>query len=639
MAAGIFLFDKFLPEEQNWLFMWGAFFILFLLLCASFYFYEWRKRWIFGCLASLLFFLCGGFRLLYQRTVVEYKWADVPEAYVGVVQTVPEIRGKTVRAEVYVEAKYIERGKTEPVGRTILLSWMPDSLHESLSCGDRLCFFAKISRPFSAEELTGFDYADYLMRKGISGTALAYVGNWRRLGQKVSLTFLQRARICQQRVVDIYRSWRLDEDVMAVVSALTIGDKSELTSELKAVYSAAGASHVLALSGLHIGILSGLLWIFLYPLTYLKQGRKLLAVCVACLLWGFAYLSGLSASVVRAVVMGSLYVLASLCTEERFSGGHSLILAAFLMLLYNPFYLFDVSFQLSFAAVFSILAFYPLCVQLITIKNRVLRYLWNLLCLSFSAQLGTLPLVLTYFGAFPTYFLLANLVVSPLAVCILALTLASLIFMSLPFVGAWFIMLLNVVTSLLNQCMWEVQHLSGAQVTSVYLSFGQACLLTGVLVCFYLCWKSGIYRKAHDWIRLLTACSAFVLFCWCKQFQSVPEYLYFFRSEVYTGKGHSVSVHTSDTGLMRIKNIRVGIFDDDSWKGCESLHKLPLDYAYVCRGFKGSLKQLHKLFSIRRVILDASLSDGYRKMLIKECQLLKISYTDLSARGSYSIVL
>ena len=144
---------------------------------------------------------------------------------------------------------------------------------------------------------------------------------------------MQRAKVYQQKVVDVYRSWRLEEDVQAVVSALTIGEKSELTPELKAVYSAAGASHVLALSGLHVGIFSCiLLWLF-YPLTYLKHGRKMLALLVVCLLWGFAFISGLSSSVVRAVVMYSLYTLASFCLEERFSGIHSLIMAAFLMLV------------------------------------------------------------------------------------------------------------------------------------------------------------------------------------------------------------------------------------------------------------------------------------------------------------------
>lgn len=188
---------------------------------------------------------------------------------------------------------------------------MPDSLQKSLSCGDNLCFYARVTRPFSEKKLTGFDYADYLLRKGISGTALAYAGHWHRLNKKSSLGLLQQARLCQQKVVEIYRNWPLDEEVRSVVSALTIGDKSELTAELEEVYSAAGASHVLALSGLHIGILSGLLCVFLYPLTYLRHGRRLLSVCVILLLWGFAYVSGLSASVVRAVVMCSLYVLGS----------------------------------------------------------------------------------------------------------------------------------------------------------------------------------------------------------------------------------------------------------------------------------------------------------------------------------------
>lgn len=229
-------------------------------------------------------------------------------------------------------------------------------------------FLCKSFISFSEKELTRFDYGDYLLRKSISGTALAYAGNWRCTGKPRSLSVSQLAKVCQQQVVDVYRSWGFDQDVQAVVSALTIGEKTDLTPELKAMYSAAGVSHVLALSGLHVGILSCiLLWLF-YPLTYLKHGRKILAFLVVCLLWLFAFISGLSSSVVRAVVMYSLYTFASFCSEERFSGMHSLVLAAFLMLIYNPFFLFDISFQLSFTAVFSILAFYPLFSRWLCIK-------------------------------------------------------------------------------------------------------------------------------------------------------------------------------------------------------------------------------------------------------------------------------
>lgn len=587
----------------------------------------------------MAFFLWGGISVVHQRETVQYDWDGEPAIYKGIVESVPEVRGKTFRAEVRVDVQRLSNGNWKRIDRNILLSWMPDSLSKPLACGDSVCFYAKVSYPFSEKELTRFDYGDYLLRKSISGTALAYAGNWRCTGKPRSLSVSQLAKVCQQQVVDVYRSWGLDQDVQAVVSALTIGEKTDLTPELKAMYSAAGVSHVLALSGLHVGILSCiLLWLF-YPLTYLKHGRKILPFLVVCLLWFFAFISGLSSSVVRAVVMYSLYTFASFCSEERFSGMHSLVLAAFLMLIYNPFFLFDISFQLSFTAVFSILAFYPLFSRWLCIKNCVLRYVWNTLSLSVSAQLGTLPFILYYFGSFPTYFLLANLVVVILAGGILMLTLVALCVASVPMVGSTVMTLLEWCTSVLNESTRWVQQLDGSQITSVYLSSSQACLLTAVIICFYLCWASGIHRKASDWIRLLMVCNLFVVVSCVEYTGKAPEQLYFFRSEVYTRKRDCVSTHRSETGLLCIRNVHIAVLDDARWRTCESSLRLPLEYAYICRGFKGSLSQLDKLFVIRQVILDSSLSDAFREKLIRECQLLKISYTDLSVHGSYSVVL
>lgn len=639
LATGIFLFDTLWPENFSWPY-WVAIWLLLVIVCGGvFWFSRWRWRWLFGVMAGMAFFLWGGISVLHQRETVQYDWDGEPAIYKGIVESVPEVRGKTFRAEVRVDVQRLSNGNWKRIDRNILLSWMPDSLSKPLACGDSVCFYAKVSYPFSEKELTRFDYGDYLLRKSISGTALAYAGNWRCTGKPRSLSVSQLAKVCQQQVVDVYRSWGLDQDVQAVVSALTIGEKTDLTPELKAMYSAAGVSHVLALSGLHVGILSCiLLWLF-YPLTYLKHGRKILPFLVVCLLWFFAFISGLSSSVVRAVVMYSLYTLASFCSEERFSGMHSLVLAAFLMLIYNPFFLFDISFQLSFTAVFSILVFYPLFSRWLCIKNCVLRYVWNTLSLSISAQLGTLPFILYYFGSFPTYFLLANLVVVILAGGILMLTLVALCVASVPMVGSTVMTLLEWCTSVLNESTRWVQQLDGSQITSIYLSSSQACLLTAVIICFYLCWASGIHRKASDWIRLLMVCNLFVVVSCVEYTGEAPEQLYFFRSEVYTRKKDCVSTHRSETGLLCIRNVHIAVLDDGRWRTCESLSRFPLEYAYICKGFKGSLSQLDKLFVIRQVILDSSLSDAFREKLIRECQLLKISYTDLSVHGSYSVVL
>ena len=639
LATGIFLFDTLWPKNFSWPY-WVAIWLLLVIVCGGvFWFSRWRWRWLFGVMAGMAFFLWGGISVVHQRETVQYDWDGEPAIYKGIVESVPEVRGKTFRAEVRVDVQRLSNGNWKRIDRNILLSWMPDSLSKPLACGDSVCFYAKVSYPFSEKELTRFDYGDYLLRKSISGTALAYAGNWRCTGKPRSLSVSQLAKVCQQQVVDVYRSWGFDQDVQAVVSALTIGEKTDLTPELKAMYSAAGVSHVLALSGLHVGILSCiLLWLF-YPLTYLKHGRKILAFLVVCLLWLFAFISGLSSSVVRAVVMYSLYTFASFCSEERFSGMHSLVLAAFLMLIYNPFFLFDISFQLSFTAVFSILAFYPLFSRWLCIKNCVLRYVWNTLSLSISAQLGTLPFILYYFGSFPTYFLLVNLVVVILAGGILMLTLVALCIASVPMVGSTVMTLLEWCTSVLNESTRWVQQLDGSQITSVYLSSSQACLLIAVIICFYLCWASGIHRKASDWIRLLMVCNLFVVVSCVEYTGEAPKQLYFFRSEVYTRKRDCVSTHRSETGLLCIRNVHIAVLDDARWRTCESLSRLPLEYAYICRGFKGSLSQLDKLFVIRQVILDSSLSDAFREKLIRECQLLKISYTNLSVHGSYSVVL
>ena len=170
----------------------------------------------------------------------------------------------------------------------------------------------------------------------------------------VQMSLKQKALRWRERVVSVFRSWQLTPDVQAVIAALTVGDKSGLSSDLKSSYSAAGTSHVLALSGLHVGLLSAILLLVLSPLRWVRGGRWLLVGVSVCVLWLFAFITGLSPSVVRAVSMFTFYEVAFILSESRFSGFYPLVLTAFCMLVYCPFYLFDVSFQLSFVAVFSL---------------------------------------------------------------------------------------------------------------------------------------------------------------------------------------------------------------------------------------------------------------------------------------------
>lgn len=509
LAAGIFLSDTLLAGCVSWTEMAVAFGFSVGLLFFFYRTFSYRYRMLFGVLCGISFMLLGGALALKSRSEIFFHWDGRKQVYSGVVESVPYFKGKTMRAEVFVSSVCNpgDTLKSRSVNRSVLLYWMPDSLAQPLRCGDSVCFYARIARPDFKE--AGFDYAEYLMRKGIAGTAVVYAGDWRRVHNGSGLTFRQKASVWQRQITDTYSSWGFSGDTLAVVSALTVGDTHELTPELKAVYNASGASHVLSLSGLHVGILAGILTGIFYPLCRRwRSGRQIVAFLVVVALWIFAVMSGLSPSMVRAVVMFSLYVAASLFTRERFSGFLALTLAAFVMLLYQPFYLFDVSFQLSFVAVLALLCLYPVFSGWCPFRGRAFRYVWNMLALSFAAQLGTLPFVLHYFGTFPTYFLLANLVVSPLSVCILGSALAAFVLCPVPVLGAWAAKSLGFFTGALNGAMEWVQRLAGSQITSVYVSAFQALMLCLCLSLLYVYWHG---RKASHVIGILTALILFLL--------------------------------------------------------------------------------------------------------------------------------
>ena len=635
LAAGILLADAFLCGKEIEVYVMAA----CLLLCSMrlFFLHRYNARWWFGLCVHLAFTALGGVLLLLAKQQVHYPWNKSDMLYVGRVQSVPQKHGSTYLATLHVEA---QRDTTssgwKAVEKDILLYYIPDSVNAPLQCGDRICFYGKVAFPLSDADVTGFDYGRYLECQGIAGTAVAFRGRWKRVGHAEGFSLRREALILREKVLERYRSWKLDADVQAVVSALTVGDKSELTRELKSTYSAAGASHVLALSGLHVGMLSVILSWMLFPLRWMRGGRWLISLLIVFALWGFAFLSGLSPSVVRAVTMFSLYVVASACSDSRFSGIFALSMAAFCMCVYQPLYLFDISFQLSFAAVCAILLFYPLIERLWHPRPIVWRYVWKMMVVSFSAQLGTAPLVLYYFGAFPTYFLLANLFVAPLAMFILIFALLGLAFSWIPVCGMWIVSALSGWVSVLNGLMEWICSLYGAQISSVYYSGWQSMLLAIALLALFG------YCSARSVRSLVVSLLAFNVLAFSFMYERLhpePPALCFTRGNVHVKSGRRLSTYTSPHGLLQIGKYSVALLNDERWKNRQSAMCLNIDYAYVCRGFRGAVSDIQRLFSVRCLLLDASLADSHRERLIKECKEKGQEYIDLSGKGFYSILL
>ena len=259
---------------------------------------------------------------------------------------------------------------------------------------------------------------------------------------------------------------------------MTLGDKSALTRDLKDTYSVSGASHVLALSGLHLGIIYMLLSLFLPS----RRWPALSQLIIILAIWAFVLLVGMSVSVVRSAVMLTIYGLLSIGYRDKMSI-NVLSFTAIAMLMWNPLWLFDVGFQMSFMAVFAILLFMPLFDDVFSaeylMEHRWVKRLWGVMAVSFSAQLGVAPLIAFYFGRFSTYFLLTNFIVVPAAMIILWLSIVVLVFPSLAY-------LLLYIVQFVNAALLRITIIPGASIDGLHPSVTQVILIYVLIFCIYL---------------------------------------------------------------------------------------------------------------------------------------------------------
>ncbi|MBR4212787.1 MAG: ComEC/Rec2 family competence protein [Bacteroidales bacterium] len=235
-----------------------------------------------------------------------------------------------------------------------------------------------------------------------------------------------RCRQIQQRCAQRIERFLDAGAERAVAKALAFGDKSELARNTRAAYRASGASHLLALSGLHVGILYKLLVALLFPLALNLPLRRLRSLLVILLLWGYAALSGLSPSISRAALMITIYEGANLI-GRRSDGLCSLGISALIITLLNPEAPREIGFQLSFAACLGIFLFHPWLSSLLKTRLRSLRALWSGATLAISCQLTCALPVWLYFHSFPRYFLLTNLLTLPVVTAVLYLTVFCLL--------------------------------------------------------------------------------------------------------------------------------------------------------------------------------------------------------------------
>ena len=467
---------------------------LFILLSVVFILEKKTNRKLFGIIAGLAFISLG----IYSYTSSQprnranhYSKITSQKGGAWTLKINEVLKSNQYSYRYFATVKSIGNKKVTGI---LLITIPNDSTFTSLQVDDELLTFSKVQPINDPLNPRQFNYKEYLERLGIYHQLRISSNQFIPL-ENPRPTFIGIASKARNHIIDKLKKENFGTDELGVIQALLLGQRSDISEETYINYQKAGAVHILAVSGLHIGLLLLLIQFLLSPMKHIPKGRTIILIFSVVFLWGFAFLAGLSASIIRATTMFTFVAFALYLNRPSNSFNILALSVLFILLFINPNFLFQVGFQMSYAAVFAILWIFPMLKKLWFPKNKIVRYFWQLLCVSIAAQLGVLPISLYYFHQFPGLFFISNLIIVPALGIILGMGIL-VIFLSLlnwlPSPLAWFY---NVIINAMNNLIGWIAKQESFIFSSISFDFGQLILSLITIVLFIEACKFVTYKR------------------------------------------------------------------------------------------------------------------------------------------------
>lgn len=324
-----------------------------------------------------------------------------------------------------------------------------------------------------------FDYRQMMLAKGIRYSVYLSGTNYAKTGKTIWRLNHKTEQI-REHLISIIKQAIPEKKARSVISALTLGYRQELDPETIDYFTSTGAMHVLAVSGLHVGLIYYILGFLFGWLKQKKYGFLIYPVTIILLLWVYAALTGFSASVQRATVMFTFVIIGEIL-RRPVSIYNSLAASAFLLVLIKPSIIFEVGFQLSYSAVLGIVIIQPRLAAIFSIQNKFLKFIWDLFTVSLAAQLSTFPLGVYYFNQFPNFFWLSNFIVIPAATLLIWLAFIFFILSPLPLLANLAGKLLGATATLMIGLLKSISELPYALIEGIHISTIQLILIYGII--------------------------------------------------------------------------------------------------------------------------------------------------------------
>lgn len=463
---------------------------LVVLLILHLYARHFGQRWLFGTFLAFWVFSLGYWR------VQELADANLPNHFSLAVppDSLAVLSGKVIdrqlsrdrlRLGMVIEKVGLPGQQLKPVSGQMLVYLPLDHRSDSLFPGSRIIWQGSFQRLVPPLNPLAFDFSAYQARQNRYYQSRIDSSTW-QLIRKPAFSLIGIALEARHQMLRVFRRHLPTANELAVGTALVLGSREDMQRSVQNAYTQTGAIHVLAVSGLHVGIVAmGLQWLLaLFPFAWPGKRWVLLLLNLVGI-WGFALLTGMSPSVQRSAVMFSLIMLGQ-TFERPHQIFNTLAGSAFLLLLYNPWLLLDVGFQLSYLAVAGIVLFHNTIYTWLYFPQKWADYCWNLTAVGIAAQLATFPLSLYYFHQFPVYFWLSGLMVVPVSPFILGLGIILLAVGTVPLVGTALGFVFYGLIWAMNAGIFWLNSLPGGIIPNLWISPLELTLLYVVIIALAL---------------------------------------------------------------------------------------------------------------------------------------------------------
>ena len=543
----------------------------------------------------------------------------------------------------------------------MLLNIHKDSLNSNFFIGENLQITANLLRNKSSKNPAQFDYSKYLENKSIFAQVYVAADDI-KIGSKIDTDIWYYSDRIRQRIITNLEKNNFGTKELAVTLALLLGQQQDIASDVLEDYQLAGAVHILSVSGLHVGFILLFINLILSRLPKTKFNLYFKLIVTVFSLWTFAVIAGLSPSVVRSAAMFSMVAI-GLFLNRKTNIFHTLLVSALLILLFQPSFLFDVGFQLSYLSLFFILWLQPLLSQLWIPKNKISTYLWDIITVSFAAQIGAFPLSIYYFHQFPGLFFITNLIVIPFLTLIMGWGVFVMIW---AFFGSIPLLFTQVLEKLIQFMNWIIAWVASLENFIIKdISFNYYMLLSSYLFII----AAIIWFKKPNFQKLIVALLGLFIFQIC-YFSSIwnsqkKEELIVFnsnRNTLITQKtGRNLTVFATDSILKNVssntllkfyrverfcsikkkvplgnvlffKNKKILIID----KSCSYTNCNP-DVLLLINSPKINLDRILNDVKPKEIIADASNYKTYVKCWKATCEQQKIPFHATAENGFYRL--